>query len=161
MLIPSQIAKSGSEHANQAAFFAYCAVAEMVGFQKADLWASGEKIFFKATDKPVLPALHWIHAIHNQGHGDKIRGGRARAEGVKSGVADIFLPIPRRFGTWFSHGLYIEMKRPDAKPVRQSSKGGLSDDQIAFKEHCDSFDYAWTVEYGWLEGVQALKSYLS
>lgn len=40
------------------------------------------------------------------------QGAYLRAEGLKAGVPDLFLPVAR--GRW--HGLFIEMKRPGNKP---------------------------------------------
>lgn len=180
-MTPEQLAKSGSEHANQVAFFAYCAIAQHHGFAKADLWASGElKFLGKCTEeyssnflnKPTpatkpIPELKWIHAIHNQGHGDAVRGAKAKAEGVKAGVADIFWPYQTRNVRFFNkfaitfNGLYIEMKKPSEKPKKETSKGGLSAEQIEFKEFVLLNDYKWCVCYSWQEAVAALKEYLS
>ena len=55
----------------------------------------------------AYPELHRLFHIPNGGHRHKATAGRLRAEGVKSGVPDICLPVPR--GPY--HGLYIEMKR--------------------------------------------------
>jgi hypothetical protein len=48
------------------------------------------------------PLFKRLFAIHNQGHGDKVRGGRARAEGVKTGVPDLCLPVSR----WHKEGQF-------------------------------------------------------
>lgn len=53
------------------------------------------------------PELEYMHAIPNGGDRNKVVAAKLRAEGVKAGVPDIFLPCPR--GGF--HGLYIEMKR--------------------------------------------------
>ena len=59
--------------------------------------------------------LHTCFAIHNQGHGDAIHGLKAQAEGVKSGVPDLCLPVRRAAffnGAFAGHlGLYIELKK--------------------------------------------------
>lgn len=165
MLTPDQLCKNGSEHGHQAAFFAYCTIAHKFGFAVADSWVKG---LFRATSMPfengnALPALEWIHAIPNGGsrgsdaRSRAIGGAMLKAEGVKPGIPDIFLPFPN----WAYCGLYIELKKPDLKPVRAGSKRGCSDEQLAFADWCVKFNYAHTVCYGWQEAVNALKSYLA
>ncbi len=64
-----------------------------------------------------MPSLSLMHAIPNGGargndsQTNKIRGAMLKAEGVKKGVPDIFLPVPLNG----YHGLYIEMKVADKK----------------------------------------------
>ncbi|MFO4987381.1 hypothetical protein RCK87_26925, partial [Salmonella enterica subsp. enterica serovar 1,4,[5],12:i:-] len=53
-----------------------------------------------------IPQLKRLFAIHNQGHGDKIRGNRAKAEGVKKGVPDLMLPVVIDGYA----GLFVELK---------------------------------------------------
>lgn len=171
-MTPDKIAKE-SEHSHQVAFFAYCAVAAMHGFEGADAWAAGypfecrvDKLGNIERRDKSIPALKWIHAIHNQGHGDAVRGARAKAEGVKPGVADIFWPNavfsnyddPYLCADYY--GLYIEMKKPSVKPVKETSKGGLSDEQIEFRDFVEFEGYKWAVCYSWQEAVNVLKEYL-
>lgn len=163
-MTPSQLAKSETEHGHQAAVFAYAAVANLHGFNVADQWAAGVSIAdAKAAfpdDAPVWP-LEWMHAIGNGGsRGDNarsraIRGGQMKAEGTKAGVADIFLPFPMAQYC----GLYIEMKKPSVKPKKATSKGGLSDEQIKFKNHVQKVGFGWIVCYSWEEATIALKQY--
>lgn len=91
-MTPEQLAKSGSEHAHQTALFA---------------WA--------ALNRLKWPDLVWMHAIPNGGLRDRITAAKLKAEGVKSGVSDVFLPVKR--GVW--SGLYIEMKKPGGKPTKE------------------------------------------
>ena len=144
-MIPNQLAKSGTEHAHQVALFAYCAVAYNNGFEIADMWAKGTHVPKKRHDDSLaVPALEWLHAIPNGGsRGDsaksrQIRGGALKAEGVRSGVPDIFLPWPNAG----FHGLYIEMKKPTQKPKRKG-KGGMSEEQIKFKKYAQALDYGF------------------
>lgn len=53
------------------------------------------------------PELRLIYHIPNEGLRSMATGGRLRAEGLKSGVPDLCLPVARAG----YHGLYIEMKR--------------------------------------------------
>jgi len=121
------------------------------------MWASTGNVFKTSIDAPIY-ALEWIHAIHNQGHGDQVRGGRAVAEGVRKGVADVFLPYPVMVPAMRA-GLYIEMKKPTEKP-KKSGKGGMKPKQIAFREYSLRVGYEHSVCYGWKEAVDALKTYL-
>ena len=157
-MTPNQLAKSGTEHAHQTALFAWCAVARIHGFDVADAWAEGAKLPAQLTkdEDAKVPELEWFHAIHNQGHGDKVRGGMAKAEGVRKGIADTFLPVPR--GNW--HGLYIEMKKPAEKPKSSTAKGGVSDDQAQFGAYCNANGYGWAVCYSWREAADTLRHYI-
>lgn len=139
-MTPEQLAKSGSEHAHQTALFAWCAI--NVG---------------------IYPELKWFHAIPNGGNrGDTaqsraIEGGRMKAEGVKRGVADCFLPVKR--GVW--SGLYIEMKKPGLEPKTAKSNGGLSDEQIEFGKFVKNQGFGWIVCYSWVEAKNILIEYLT
>lgn len=53
------------------------------------------------------PELRLIYHIPNESLRSMATGGRLRAEGLKSGVPDLCLPVARAG----YHGLYIEMKR--------------------------------------------------
>lgn len=66
-------------------------------------WAEWERI-----DRPELGLLF---AVPNGGRRDKVTGARLKAEGVKAGVPDVWLPVAR--GRW--HGLVIELKADESK----------------------------------------------
>jgi len=162
-MTPATLAKSGTEHAHQTALFAYAAVAYLHGFDVADEWSKTGKLPKRDPDAPPkVPALEWFHAIPNGGsRGDydksrKIRGAKLKAEGVRQGVADIFLPWPS--GKW--HGLYIEMKKPTERPKSETAKGGVSDEQRSFGEYAKRVGYAWIVCYDWEQAASYLRSYI-
>ena len=174
MITPDQLAKSGTEHGEQVALFAFLAVAHIHGFELAWKFAEhGPKALPPALvrdDEPrAVPALEWIHAIPNGGsRGDDEksrakRGGEMKAEGVRTGIADIFLPYPKRDmrGLILWAGLYIEMKKSSLKPKREGSKGGLSDEQISFAEYAKNNGYGWIVCYTWREAAQAIERYIN
>ena len=79
------IAKAGTEHAEQRAFFAWLMLMENRG---------------------VVPRAGMAYAVPNGGKRDAITAARLKAEGVKSGVPDVCWPVP--FGRFA--GLYIELK---------------------------------------------------
>lgn len=53
------------------------------------------------------PELRWLHAIPNGGYRAPATAKRLKATGVKAGVPDVFLPVPKGGAP----GLWIEMKR--------------------------------------------------
>lgn len=149
-MTPDQIAKV-SEHSHQKALFAWANCAAMYGFEIAfkDEWYSlktrpmngfGENI------EPV-PAMAFLFAIHNQGHGDAIRGNRAKGEGVKAGVPDCMFPVPK--GGYA--GLFIEMKK--------AKDGTVKDDQERWHEFLRANFYQVSVAWSWREAADILMSY--
>ena len=145
--------KSGAEHAHQAALFMWANMAQRFGYEIANDkrsytvpgWAT-----FCQNPQPI-PQLKWLHAIHNQGHGDVIRGSKAKAEGVKAGVFDMFLPVSMTHNDVTYHGLYIELK---------VGKNIASNDQLQFKADMDEAGYATVIVWGWEEARNCLLNYL-
>jgi hypothetical protein len=137
------LAKSGTESGHQRAVFC---------------WAQQNE------DK--YPELKWLHAIPNGGsRGDDersraIRGANLKAEGVKAGVPDIFLPVPRYKQSEADSqvmqieycGLYIEMKKPG---VNKASK-----EQLEFKEFIQKNRYGWILCDNWITAVANIEAYL-
>ena len=130
-MTPEQIAKSNSEHAHQCALFA---------------WA--------ALNREQYPMLEYMFAIKNAEKGGKVAGAMAKAEGVRAGVWDIFLPFPKAG----FHGLFIEMKRP--KTEKQNA-GTLSIEQIKFGNAMFQNFYSCAVCKRWEEAADAIETYLS
>lgn len=73
---------------------------------------------------------------------------RFKAEGVRAGVPDLFLPVAR--GGY--HGLFIEMKRPDHK--NKPSKAQNEWQQFLTKQ-----GYLSVVCYGYEEAIQTIQRY--
>lgn len=94
-----------------------------------------------------IPDLRWAHAIPNGGKRDKKEAANLKRQGVKPGVSDIFLPLPR--GKY--HGLYIELKTKDGRP---------STEQKEFISYVRKNGYAACVCYGTEEAITATKQYL-
>ena len=138
-MTPETLAKSGTEAAHQTALFAWAAL-------QVKRW----------------PELRWLHHIPNGGsRGDDaksraIRGSQMKAQGVRTGVADVCLPVRR--GGW--SGLYIEMKKPSEKPVKATSKGGVSDDQAEFGAFVQSQGFGWIVCYSWEDAAAVIEQYM-
>lgn len=84
-----------------------------------------------------LPELKLMHAIPNGGKRDIRTAAMLKAEGVKPGVPDIFLPIPRGG----KHGLYIELKR--------RKYGRVTPEQAAWIDALCRQGYQCAVCHGW------------
>jgi hypothetical protein len=76
--------------------------------------------------------LEWLFAIPNGGKRNVITAMMMKREGVRKGVADLFLPYPMNG----KYGLFIETKTPI---------GTLSPDQLAFKVYVELRGYAFAV----------------
>lgn len=95
-----------------------------------------------------LPELARLFHVPNGGSRGPAEAGRFKAMGVKRGVPDVFLDVPR--GGF--HGLRIEMKR---------RRGGvLSDDQADWIDWYNSIGYRAAVCYGWDEAREVIEDYL-
>jgi len=161
-LTPDNLAKSGTEHSHQRALFAWVNQAYRYGIWFADHdEAYGDQQW---RDQWTLRCegearLKWFHAIHNQRDGSNVvAGAKAKAEGVKAGVADCFLPIPmplieNNFLVKQYSGLYIELKR--------ETGGKPSKEQLEFKLDVERYGYKHVIAKGWREGRQALVAYLA
>lgn len=109
-------------------------------------WAKLERRF---------PELDLLFAIPNGGHRNMLVAKKMKAEGVRPGVPDMFLPVAR--GGY--HGLFLEMKTEANRPKR-GGKGGLSDLQLDWIERLKTQGYAVRVCYGFEEARNALIQYL-
>lgn len=141
---PEELARSGTEHGEQAALFAAFATPDM------------------RAQYPQLERL--CFAVPNGGaRGDtkrsaSINGAMMRAEGVKPGVSDIFVAVPQvrrtpRCDSPTSYfGLFVEMKRAD---------GGVeSDAQKAFGAAVTEQGYAYVVCHGWRQAYATIRAYM-
>lgn len=134
---PASLCKDNSESGHQKSLFC---------------WAAQNQIRW--------PCLKWLHHIPNGGtRGDTeksraIAGGNLKAEGVRSGIPDVCLPV-HRLPTYT--GLYIEMKRP---AERTKKDGGLSQSQIDCLNFLFEQKYKVAVCYSWEEAVNVITDYL-
>ena len=153
-MTPEQLAKSGSEHAHQRALFAR--IAEY----------TNQNRLADAPHSYIWQNLQLLFAIPNGGDRHKAVAAKMKAEGAKSGVWDLFLPVSQ-FDMVFNnfggvsgkhfHGLFIEMKEPGR---RNHANGGLSDPQIEFGKAMDAQGYGIAVCYTWGEAFEVLLKYL-
>jgi len=125
---PEQLAKSGTEHGEQSAFFCWCA-------------SSG------------IPELRWCFAIPNGFYATPAQKAKMKAEGLRSGVWDVFLPAS---SPDYYCGLFIEFKQ---EKYRNHAAGGLTDKQIEFRKDLE-LEYVFAVCYNWMEAREAVLKYL-
>jgi hypothetical protein len=91
----------------------------------------------------------------NGGSRNPIEAARLKAQGVKPGVADVFLPVKRGA---FS-GLYIELKKPSQRPKRGGA-GGVTAEQTEFGAFVLAQGFGWCVCYDWEEAARVVTEYL-
>lgn len=95
-----------------------------------------------------VPELRLMYHIPNGGYRHKATAGKLKAEGVKSGVPDICLPVARHS----YHGLYIELKRRKGN--------GATDNQLDWIKSLQQEGYKAVVCYGFDEARAAIEEYL-
>ena len=93
------------------------------------------------------PRLQYVFHIPNESVGGPGWLVRNRQMGVRSGVPDLFCPVPRKG----YHGLFIEMK---------TKTGRLSMVQKKWIAVLDELGYKVVVAKGWEEAAQALEDYI-
>lgn len=96
---------------------------------------------------PEYPELELLFAIPNGGHRHQNVANMLKAEGVKRGVPDLMLPVPR--GGYA--GLWIEMK---------AAKGKVSDPQTWWIERLRAVGYRAEVCFSGPSAVAVLVDYL-
>lgn len=95
------------------------------------------------------PELTLLYHIPNEGKRSHKTGARMKAEGLKTGVPDICLPVARGG----HHGLYIELKR-----VKNSR---VTEDQMRWLEDLARQGYVAAVCRGADEAIELITRYLS
>lgn len=97
--MPSKIAAQGSEEAEQTALFCWAAM----NFEHC-------------------PELRLMFAIPNGGKRDPVTAAKLKAQGVRAGVPDVLLPVPRPGpGHWYA-GLFIELKKLKGGNLRDANQ---------------------------------------
>ena len=93
------------------------------------------------------PELDLLFHIPNGGSRNKFEAANLKRQGVKAGVPDLFLPVPR--GGY--HGLFIEMKYGKNKPTGEQKEWMRRLEEQAYKA---------AVCYGWQEAADLIMDYL-
>lgn len=127
-ITPETIARSGTEHGEQAAFFKWL----------RDIIKEWRHLGY----------LKWVHAIPNGGQRSGATAARLKAEGVRRGVSDVFVPLTC---TKYA-GFYMEFKR--------NEKAALSDEQIEFSVFVKSQGYKFARVNSWQEARAQLLEYV-
>jgi len=92
--------------------------------------------------------LRWMYATPNAARRSPRQGAWMKAEGMKSGVWDIFLPYPNAG----YHGMYIEMKTKGNK---------LTENQIKFRDDLLRYYWFFVCTGDWRQAAEAIKTYLA
>ena len=129
MLTPERLAHSGTEHGEQTALMQWTVI-----------------------NGRLYPDLDLLHAIPNGGDRSPSVASALKAEGVKSGVPDLCLPVPRGMYA----GLYIEMKK---QTEYKKTRGGRSENQARWHLRLVAQRYAVVTCYGWGAAAMAIKDY--
>lgn len=111
--------------------------------------------FSYARKKYGLPEAA-LFAIPNGGERNAIVGARLKAEGVRKGIPDLLLAVPKRtdlptISVIHESGLFIEMKTRTRKP---------STDQLAAMSYLRKAGYEVALCYSTDEAIQAITEYL-
>lgn len=101
-----------------------------------------------ALESKRRPELKMLHHVPNGGSRHPAEAANLKAQGVKPGVPDLCLPVPK--GKY--HGLYIEMKR------REHSK--TSNDQLWWLKRLNEKGYFAVVCKGCVVAKRAIMAYL-
>jgi len=91
--------------------------------------------------------LRYLYAIPNGGHMHIAQASKLKAEGVRAGVCDLHLPVPRGI----SHGLWLEFK---------SKTGTTTDAQKVWIESMRELGHAVYVVRSWEVAAQTILEYL-
>lgn len=155
---PDQLSAKGTESGHQKALFAWAAMAERNGFKIANDMNCYTVDGLNSAEIRIqpVPCLAWLHSIPNGGLRDAKTAALMKAEGARSGVADVFLPVPswKHFemnADGACHGLYIEMK---------TTTGKQSEAQEQFQTHCENNCYLYEVCRSWREAAKVIQDYL-
>ena len=94
------------------------------------------------------PELKLLYHCPNGGTRNKLEAANLKRQGVKAGVPDLFLPIPRSS----KHGLFIEMK---------VGRNKCTDNQKKWIRNLLEQGYEVKVCYSCEEAIQVIKKYLN
>lgn len=92
------------------------------------------------------PPLRWMFAIPNGGERHPFVAAKLRAEGVRSGVPDLFLPAP----TPTAHGLFVELK---------VGRNKATEHQAQWLAALSAAGYRAVVCYGWEAAARDILDY--
>lgn len=147
---PEHLAASGSEHGIQSAFFLALNMAQKFGVSAAlNMESYASSALAKKHGSQPIPQLQHVFAIPNGEARRPSVAARLKAEGVKPGVPDVFVPIP----SYGFHGLWIEFKR--------NEKLRLSHDQKKYQIFLTQHNYAHRICHDWSFALATVCAYLN
>ncbi len=138
-MTPEQLAEAGSEHAHQRALFAWAAMAARHGFTAANdsaCYTTKNYAVQSYGTHNAVPTLSDMFAIPNGGERHAAVAAKLKAEGVKPGVSDIMLPVPR-----------------------SGYKGKATALQLDFLNRMRNNGFAGVVAQHWLEAASVIQLY--
>lgn len=100
-----------------------------------------------------LPVFALFH-VPNGGSRHMLEAVKLKAAGVRPGIPDLFLDVPRNG----YHGLRIEMKK---ESLRNRKNGGASDEQMAVHQFLKDQGYSVVMAWSADDVIAALKEYLA
>lgn len=160
-MTPWHLAAPGNEHSEQRALFAWATKAKREGFDAA--WNEASYAVGVKVEQYAIPELDRMFAVPNGGLRDKITASKLKAEGVKAGVPDVFLPVVMRFpgGDVRFSGLFVELKRQTTGSGEQRrQKGSTSDIQEDWVAYLRRAGYGVAVAFGWIDAAKQIQSYI-
>ena len=104
-------------------------------------------------NKSTYPELTLMIAIPNGGHRHQSVAKKLKAEGVKPGVPDIFLPVARHG----YHGLFIELKKPKGR----TPAGKPTKTQLEWMQYLTDEEYLAVLCVGWDAAKTTITGYLT
>lgn len=137
----------------QTALFMWVRIATKFGFRLAN-----DPAFYGLERNTVgllpVPELDLLFAIPNGGSRDGHTAQILKQTGVKAGVSDMFLPVPKSHFGVMLHGLWLELKttKPGAGP---------QDNQLDWQTKMRNKDYAAEIVYGFEQARDCLMWYLT
>jgi len=96
---------------------------------------------------PVCPDLGLLFAVPNGARMQPWTVAKAKAEGLRAGVPDLVLPVPRHP----YHGLFLEMKAPGKYPTSE---------QRWWRDALQAHAYCWQLCRSGSAGIDTLCTYL-
>ena len=139
-----------SEDGEQIELFRWVRICTTYGVKVADDPRTySEKGFAAIHCGHPVPELDLLFSITNGGERDIRVASLLKATGVKAGVSDMFLPVPRHGRA----GLWIELKREDG--------GTESDKQKDWGKAMLANGFGYVMCHGWKEVREILIQYLS
>lgn len=120
----------------------------MRNFRLDDESGHQEALFsWAAYNMQRMPELEYLHHVPNGGKRDKATAIALKRQGVKAGVPDIHLPVPK--GEY--HGLYIELK---------AGKNTTTEKQRSWLRFLNQQGYFTAICYNWQTAAELIETYL-